>query len=152
MKTKFYSLFMLVALLVGTQAFAALSAVVSVSPSTATINQLVTASVAISNTGSAINLQSLNITANYNGVAGGKVPAAFSSLNLGPNSPFLSLAANATTTVPMQAIFFSPSTGVTGSGSGQYFIGANFSTSDGSVTSAGTAGRVTVNPLPNLIP
>lgn len=148
----FIALTSIVALVFSSNVFAALSATLSASPSTATINQLVDVRVAISNTGSAMNLTSLNITANYNGVPGGKVPAAFSTLNLGPNSPFLSLPANLTTTVPMQAIFFAPSTGVTGSGSGVYHIGANFSTSDGSITSAAMGTSVTVNPLSNLIP
>lgn len=148
MKNIKVTLFSLLALVMASNAFATIGAVVSVSPSTALINQLVTASISITNTGSAMNLTSLAITANYNGVAGSRVSAAFSTFNLGPNAPNLALAANSTTVVPMQAIFFAPSTGVTGSGTGKYYIGATFTTSDGSITSAATAGRVTVNPLP----
>ena len=151
MKNKIYTLVILGAFLASTHVFAALSAAVSASPTTVRINQPVAVSVSISNTGSALNIQSLSITANYNGVPGGRIPAAFSVLNLGPNSPFIALAANATTVVPMTAVFFAPSNGVTGSGSGQYFIGANFSANDGSITSAGTAARITVTSLPNLI-
>lgn len=144
---------LLVTLLGATNAFAALSAVVTVSPSSVYINQMVTASVAIDNTGSSMNLSSLSITANYNGVPGSRIPAAFSVLNLGPNSPSIALGggsgqAGVVTTIPMQAVFFAPSTGITGSGSGKFYVGATFYTSDGSVTSAATAGRVTVNPLP----
>lgn len=148
MKQNKFIAFALLGLLVASNAFAALSAIVTASPTTAYINQLVTASVAINNTGSAMNLNSLSITATYNGVGGTKVPAAFSVLNLGPNSPNIALAGSATTTIPMQAVFFAPSTGVTGSGTGKFYIGATFYTSDGSVTSAATAGQVTVNPLP----
>lgn len=151
MKNKIYSVAVLIGFLMASNVFAALSASVSGSPSTVRINQPVAVSVSISNTGSALSLQSLNITANYNGVSGGKVPAAFSVLNLGANSPSIALAANATTVIPMTAVFFSPSTGVTGSGSGQFYVGANFQTSDGSVTSAGTAARITVNSPSNLI-
>lgn len=139
---------MFITVLATSNSFADLSAIVSASPSTAYINQLVTASIAINNTGSAMSLTSLQITANYNGVRGSKIPASFSVLNLGPNSPNISLPGSATTTIPMQAVFFAPSTGTTGNGSGKYYIGATFTTSDGSITSAATAGQVTVNPLP----
>lgn len=139
---------LLLIFLVTTNAFAALSAVVTVSPSTALINQLVTASVAINNTGSTVNLTNISITANYNGRPGSKVPSAFSNFNIGPNAPIITIAGSATTTIPLQAVFFAPSTGVTGSGTGKFYIGSTFYTSDGSVTSAATAGLLTVNPLP----
>jgi len=145
--------FLLLAVCLTTNAFAALSAVVVASPNNLYINQQTTAIVAITNTGAATTLSSLNITATFNGVGGTKVPAAFSVLNLGPNSPTMAIAvgttlAPTTTNIPMQAVFFAPSTGSTNSGSGQFYIGANFSTTDGTVTSAATAGRVTVHPLP----
>jgi hypothetical protein len=144
MKHTLFTIVAVVVLAMSHNAMAALSAVVSVSPSTVIINQPAGISVAISNTGSAMTLSNLNITASYNGVSGGRVPAAYSFYV--PNS--VSLAANLTTTVPMQAVFFAPSTGITGSGSGYYAVGANFSTSDGSNVSAQTAGVLTVNPVP----
>lgn len=143
-----FTVLTLLALTVGSNAFAALSAVVTMSPNPARINQLVTASIAIQNTGAATTLTNLNITAAYSQNALSRIPAAYSQFNLGPNSPYLGLAANATTIVPMQVVFFSPSTGITGSGTGQYMVGANFTTSDGTVTSAAYSGPVTVNPLP----
>lgn len=151
MKNALFTIIALLIFAVSQTALAAISAVVSVSPSSATINQPVTANVAISNTGSAINLSSLKITANYNGNPLSRVPAAFSVMNLGPNAPVVSLAANATTTIPFKAVFFAPSTGVTGSGSGEYYIGAIFQTADGSNYAASTAGEVTVDPIASLI-
>lgn len=148
MKTKKLTALASLLLLIATNSFAALSAIVTASPSSVLINQLVTASVAINNTGSAMNLTSLRITATYNGVTGTKVPAAFSVLNLGPNSPNIALAGSATTTIPMQAVFFAPSTGPTGTGTGRFYIGATFTTSDGSITQAATAGQVAVDPIP----
>jgi hypothetical protein len=150
-KNKFLVLLALATFVFSINAFALLSAVVSVSPSSARINQLVTASVAISNTGSsALTLSNLDITATYNGNPTSRVAAAFGKFSVGPNAANLSLPAASTVTVPVQAVFFAPSTGLTGTGSGQYYIGANFATSDGSVTRAATAGRVTIDPLSNL--
>lgn len=147
MKNYIYSFILL--LVLGTNAFAALSAVVSVTNSPVKINQKVNVLVTISNTSaSALTLNSLYITATANGKGGTKPPAAFSVFNTGPNAPSLTLAANLVTVVPMQANFFYPSTGITGAGTGQYYIGATFTTTDGSITSAATAGQVTVNPLP----
>lgn len=147
MRKYILTLVTLFALIMGTNVFAALSMVVTASPNPALINQLVTASVAINNTGSALNITTLNITASYNGSTTSRIPAAFSVFNIGPNSPNLVLAANATTTVPMQAVFFAPSTGVTGSGTGKFYIGANLVASDGSVTTAATSAALTVNPI-----
>lgn len=149
MKTTLLTIIALLVLAVGHNAMAAISAVVTASPSTAIINQPVTASIAISNTGSsAYTITALKITATYNGNPLSKVPAAFSVFNLGPNAPSLSVPALLTTTIPMQAVFFAPSTGVTGSGTGKYYIGATFTLSDGSNNAATTAGQVTVNPVP----
>lgn len=148
MRKYILTLVTLFALIMGTNAFAALSMIVTASPNPALINQLVTASVAILNTSStALNITNLNITASYNGSTTSRIPAAYSQFNIGPNSPNLVLAANATTTVPLQAVFFAPSTGVTGSGTGKFYIGANLTASDGSVTTAATSAALTVNPI-----
>jgi hypothetical protein len=138
----------LTALALGQNALAALSAVVSVVQSPVTINQQVTANVNISNTGaSALTLTSLYITASANGDPTSRVPAAYSLYNFGPNATQLTIPANGNLIVPMNANFFAPSTGITGSGSGQYTIGATFTTSDGSLTSSAVGGKVTVNPV-----
>lgn len=144
MNKLFFTVVALFALSFHHAAFAALSATISASSSTVKVNQPVIARVAINNTSSsALTLNSLQITASYNGASGSKVPAAFSVYP--PQS--VVLAANATTTVPMTAIFFAPSTGVTGSGTGVYRVGALFSTSDGDVTAAAQGASVTVNPV-----
>jgi hypothetical protein len=148
MKKYLQTFIALLMLTVGHNAMAALSAVVSASPSTVTINKPVSVNVAISNTGSAMTLTSIKISATYNGAPLSKIPAAYSTYNFGPNAPGLSLPANLTTNIPMQAIFFSPSTGITGTGTGKFYVGATFTTSDGSVVKADTAGQVTVNPVP----
>lgn len=150
MKNYILTLVSVLATVFSLNSFAAnpLSGSVSVTPITATINQMVTANVSISNSASTnLTLTGLSITATYNGVAGGKIPSAFSTFNIGPNAPVVQIPGNLTTVVPMQAIFFAPSTGVTGAGTGQYYIGATFSTSDGSVTSTATSGNLKVNPI-----
>lgn len=137
------------ALFMGQHAMAALSAIVTLANSTAIINQQMPANVVISNTGaSAVTLTGLQITATATGCVGCKIPAAFSQINFGPNAPGLSIPALLTTSIPFNAIFFAPSTGITGSGTGTYSIGATVYTSDGSVFGAGTAGVATVNPVP----
>jgi hypothetical protein len=141
--------FLLLALAVGHNAMAAISASVSASPSTGYINQPINFAIAISNTGaSAYTITAMQLTSTYNGTPGTKVPAAYSVYNLGPNAPQVSVAALATTTVPMQAVFFSPSTGITNSGTGKYYVGSVFSLSDGSNNVAGTAAQVTIQPVP----
>jgi hypothetical protein len=145
MKHFLFTLIAFVVLASGHSAFATIGAVVTSSQSSVQINQPVTVNVAISNSGSsALTLSNLSITASYNDVPGGRVPAAFSFYV--PNS--VSLPALTTTTVPMQAVFFSPSTGITNSGTGYFGIGANFNTSDGSITSAATGVHQTVTPVP----
>lgn len=123
-----------------------LSMTVTPSPSTVIINQPTTASIAVLNGSTALTLSNLIVTATVTGVSpvGGRLPAAYSVYV--PNS--VALAASTTTTFPAQIIFFSPSTGVTGAGTGTYSIGATLYTSDGAVTTSATAGTVTVNPVP----
>lgn len=151
MKNYLLTVLLLFVVAMGQNAMAALSASVSLVSSTAIINQPMTANVAISNTGaSAVNVISIVPTASATGAAPGlsKIPAAFSSYNIGPNASVVVAAANSTTTIPFNVIFFAPSTGVTGSGTGTYSVGATVYTSDGSVFAAGTAALATVNPVP----
>lgn len=146
----FLTIILLLTAAVGHNAMAALSAVVSVSPSTSTINKPVSVSIAISNTGSSqLTVTNLRVTAtSTSNPTSSRLPAAFSVFNTGPNFS-ITVGPNATTTIPGgQVIFFSPSTGITGSGSGTYSVGATVYTSDGSITNASTAGVETVNPIP----
>lgn len=144
MKKHFFTLASVFVLMFAQTSFAALSAIVTASPSTVIINQPSNLSIAISNTGSSMTLQNVQLTASYNGSTTSRVPLAFSVYN--PSS--VVLAANATTTVPMNAVFFSPSTGTTGSGSGKFYVGALLTTSDGTITGAGISAELTVNPVP----
>lgn len=150
MRKYFFTLIVLLAMAFGNHAMAALSATISLASSTAIINQPMTANVAISNTGSsAVNIIGFVPTAAATGAAPGtsRIPAAFSVFNLGPNSTQTSLPANATTTVPFNVVFFAPSTGITGAGTGTFSVGVTVYTSDGSVFAPGAAALATVNPV-----
>jgi hypothetical protein len=148
MKKYIFTAFLMLFLAIGQTALAALSAIVTVAQSPVTINQQVTANVNISNTGgTALTLTSLFITASASGSPTDRVPAAYSKYNFGPNATQLVIPANGNLIVPMNANFFSPSTGITGAGSGVYTIGATFTTSDGSLTTSAVGGNVTVNPV-----
>lgn len=154
MKRYIYLLTSIVAFLCGlggSSAFAALSATISLVTPTVLINQPVNANVAIVNTGSAVNILSFRPTASATGnSAYSPIPAAFTVYNAGPNAN-TAIAANATTTIPFQVVFFAPSTGTANTSVnpfGTYSIGATINTSDGSVFSPGAAALVTVNPLP----
>jgi hypothetical protein len=146
----FMTLFSMLALMIGASAFAAINVSMSVSPNPALVNQPVYASVTMFNTGaSSVNLTNLQITANYNGNPLSKVPFSSSVVNLaGPNAPVVALPPGTNVTFPVQAVFFSPSTGITSSGTGVFYIGAAVYTSDGAVTNAATAAQETVNYLP----
>jgi len=129
-------------------AMAALSAVASLSPSTTTINHPVNVSLAISNTsGSILTLNNVKLTATSTlAPVSSRVPVAFSVFN---QASGMTIAANSTTTIPVgQAVFFSPSTGITGSSGRTFSVGGLFYTSDGSITAVETAGIATINPIP----
>lgn len=130
-------------------AMAAITASMSSSQNPAIINQQVPLVLSIVNGGSsAATLTGVQITANYNGVPGGKIPAAFSQFAYPPSNQLSVAGSNATTSVPFSAVFFAPSTGVTGSGTGVYYIGATLSFSDGSSVGVSSAAQQTVNPVP----
>lgn len=145
----------LVALVIGPNAFATAFAV-AVTTTVGTIpriNQQFPVNISISNAGSSFNLTGLSVTANYNGTPTSKVPFAVSQYNFGPNAPVLSIAGpNTTTTIPVNLVFFSPSTGLTGTGTGAYYIGATIYGSDGSVTGVTTAAQAKVNNIPFIFP
>lgn len=145
----------LVALTMGHNAFATAfaTAVTTTTGSSPRINQPFTVNIAVSNAGSSFNLTGIKVTANYNGTPTSKPPYAVSQYNFGPNAPVLSLAGpNATTTIPVQLVFFSPSNGITGTGTGVYYIGATIYGSDGSVTAVTKAAQATVNNIPFIFP
>lgn len=148
---KFICLF-LALLVLSANAFAAIGTTVTfstgLSTQTAIINQPMHLYLNISNTGaSAVNVTAFVPTATSTGAVGSKIPAAFSILNLGPNA-VVSAPAGTTTSVPFDVVFFAPSTGITGSGSGSFTVGGVLYTSDGSVTAAASGAVATVNPVP----
>lgn len=148
---KFIStLFLLVSALAMNPAMAAIVITASGSPSTTTINHPVAVSLSISNTGSQVTVTNLGLTAtSTQSPTSSKLPIAVSIFNVGPNAPSIVLPANLTTSITAgQMIFFSPSTGITGSGSGTYSIGGVLYTSDGSITPVTKAGVITINPIP----
>src|ERR1700756_1531309 len=104
MKKYLFTVVLLLVTVASQNALAALSAVVTAVQSPVTINQQAAFSVAISNTSaSALTLTSLIITASANGDPTSRVAWAPSLYNFGPNATQLSLPANLTTTVPMNA-------------------------------------------------
>jgi hypothetical protein len=142
---------MIMAMVFGTSAFAALTAVVTSTPTIAQINQPVNLNITVTNStgSSALTLSNVQITASYNGNPLSRVPMALSVYP--PSSVAIAAAltnAAVSTTFPMSVVFFAPSTGITGSGTGKYYVGALLYTSDGGVTSAATSAPVTVNPVP----
>lgn len=141
------SLLVLSAIIGNNAAMAALSVVASLTPSTTTINHPVSVNLAINNTGSQLVLNNVKLTAtSTQAPSSSRLPVAISVFN--PNSN-LTIAANSTTTITAgQVIFFSPSTGITGSGSGTYSVGGTIYTSDGSITPVSAAGVATINPIP----
>ena len=169
MKNKLMILFSAVSILMSANAFALIQVVSVPSTGTGVINQKIGVSVIITNTGAtALTILNLIPTATYviptSGGAlvgtespnatnslvsyGGPVAWAYSTFNIGPNAPNLSVPATTTVTIPYTANFFAPSTGSTGSGTGAYIAGAVVYLSDGSVNPVTQAGVVFINPLP----
>lgn len=141
----------LVSAMCGAQAFAAVSATASLSTSTTTINHPIAVTVTFRNGGSSqLTVTNVQLTATSHSNTSAKLPAAYSVWNQGPNAS-VTVAAGPNVTTDFGAgtvIFFSPSTGITGSGTGTYDIGGTIYTSDGSVTAISVGGRATVNPIP----
>lgn len=78
-----------------------------------------------------------------------RLPVAFTQWNSFNTGLTINAGSNASTTIGAgPVIFFSPSTGVTGSGSGQYIIGGNLYLSDGSVTAITVGAQIKINPIP----
>lgn len=126
----------------------AMTASLAISPSTVIINQPIACSLTISNSGgSAVNVLSVVPTAI---VHGSSPPDAVEScalgvVNLGPGQ-VVAVPASGSLTFGFGVVFFGPSTGPIGAGSGTFDIGANVSSSDGS-NFAASGVQVTVNPI-----
>lgn len=125
----------------------AMSATISVNPSTVLINQQVNVIVTIANSGgSAVSVTSI---APFGFLTGSAIPyhpaLNFGAINLGPGVS-TSVPASGSLSFPVSLIVFSPSTGQYGGGSGTFSISAICGASDGSVFSP-TAATLTVNPI-----
>jgi hypothetical protein len=126
----------------------AMTATLAISPSTVIINQPVACSLTVSNSGgSAVNV----LSAQGNVIVHGSSPpdavesCAIGVINLGPGA-VVTVPASGSVTYGFSVVFFSPSTGPIGAGSGTFDIGALISASDGS-NFVPTAQQVTVNPI-----
>lgn len=122
----------------------AMTATISALPTTVLINQPSNMTLTISNSGGAavtvVGIQPTAIpTGATNASCGIGVPAISSGFNV-------SVPASGSLVFPFSVVFFAPSTGPIGAGSGTYSVGAVCETSDGSVFSP-TAATVTVNPI-----
>jgi hypothetical protein len=150
MRNLFTTVVFFIALVVGHNSFAAISAYTLLPDATSIINQPMTVQLVISNTGaSAVTLTNYIPTAAASAnPVGSRIPLAFSQLNFGTNTIIPSVAANLTTTVPYSVVFFAPSTGVTNSGTGTYVLGGTVYTSDGSVVQVSPGAKATVSPIP----
>jgi hypothetical protein len=125
----------------------AMTATISCSPSAVQINQKVTATITVSNDGaSSVNVQGIRLYANYTG--GGNAPqtsVAYGQPNLSAGAT-VSVAASGSTVFPVDLVFFAPSTGLLGAGSGTFDVSAQINSSDGSVF-APTATLVSVDQI-----
>ncbi len=126
-----------------------MSATIAVSPSTVKINQIVHATLTVSNssTSTAVSVTSVTPRCNITGGAVGEHQAAsLGVVQLGPGT-VVSVPATGSITFPFNVVFFSPSTGPIGAGVNTWDVLATVIASDGSVF-APSAATVTVNPLP----
>lgn len=123
----------------------AMTATISCAPDPVQINQKVTATITVSNSGSSsVNVTGIRLYANYTG--GSLNPAV--AVNYGqPNlsaGATVAVAASGSAIFPVDLVFFAPSTGLLSAGNGTYDVGAQITSSDGSVFHP-TADTITVN-------
>lgn len=111
----------------------AMSATISCSPSAVQINQKVTATVTIANSGSSsVNVVGIRLHATYTGGSQpGNVAVAYGTPNLSAGAT-VSVAASGSQVFPVDLTFFAPSTGLLSLGSGTYDVIAYCQGSDGS--------------------
>lgn len=125
----------------------AMTATISVSPSTVLINQLVNAVITISNSaGSPVNVTGIAPYAFFTGSSAPYDPSInIGAINLG-NGVNLSVPASGSLTFPFSFVAFASSTNPYNTGNGTYSISAICNASDGSIFSP-TAATVTVNSI-----
>lgn len=125
----------------------AITATITAGPTPALINQKINCVVNVANSGgSAVTILAVQPLLKATGSAN-PPGAACAAGDVDLNSPNNIVPAGGSVNVPFGAVFFAPSTGPIGAGSGTYDISCMVQTSDGSNTSP-TAAVVTVNPLP----
>lgn len=115
------------------------------------INKPVAVNVSALNGGSSqVYVTAVQLTATSTAVPGSsRLPMAFSVFNPFNTSITIGAGPNVSSTRNVgTAIFFSPSTGITNSGTGTYSIGGSISLSDGTVNSISQAAVITVQPVP----
>lgn len=144
--------FILAAIVLANSSFADLTQIqLTATPSTTTINHPVHVGLSINNTGSMVTISNVQLTAtsSTNPNAAARIPAAFSRFNTGPNALAITFGASATTENNIgEIIFFAPSTGITGSGSGAYAIGGSVSFTNGTTIAITNGVNATINPVP----
>lgn len=126
----------------------AMTATISLSPSTVLINQPVNAALTVSNSGgAAVTMTSIVPLVYATGLtaATSAVSCGIGEAPLGPGQ-VISVPASGSVIFPFSVVFFAPSTGPIGAGNGTFSIGAACQSNDGS-NFAPTAATVTVNPI-----
>lgn len=125
----------------------AMTATISLSPTTVLINQPTNLVLTISNSsGGAVNVTSIHPYAYYTGSSAPYDPTVnIGVFNIGQGAN-ITVPASGSLSFAAPAVFFAPSTGQYGAGSGTYSVTAICQSSDGSVFSP-TAATVTVNPI-----
>lgn len=125
----------------------AMSATISCSPSAVQINQKVTATITVSNSGSsAVVVQGIRLAASYTGgTTAPQTSVAYGQPNLSAGAT-VSVAASGSQTFPVDLVFFAPSTGLLSDGAGTYDVTAYIHSDDGSYFSP-TAALVSVDQI-----
>ncbi len=126
----------------------AMTATLTLSPSSVYINQSVEATLTMSNGGSStVNIVAVNPSVKITGgLAGAGQAAATGVVQLGPGS-VVAVAASGSLVKTFGVVFFAPSTGPIGAGTNTWDVSAQCYGSDGSVF-APSAAHALVNPLP----
>lgn len=156
MKTFFSTIAFILVTAVGHNALAAGSynLQASVSPANATtINHPVAVNITVSSSGVTSNgvyVTNIALTAtSTSNPSSARLPVAFSQWNPFNTGITINMGTNASTTVGAgPVVFFSPSTGITGSGTGTYSIGGTVYLSDGSTNAISKSAVIQINPIP----
>lgn len=118
----------------------AMTATISCSPSAVMINQQVTATITVANSGSStVTVQGIRLSAKYTG--DGNAPhtaVAYGTANLSAGAT-TTVAPSGSTVFPMDLKFFAPSTGLLSDGNGTFDVIPYITCSDGSYISASAA-------------